>query len=136
MKRYAWLLAIGVVLSLGALVVARTVRLPAPAREAAPEIETVELALALGDAGLAPMASAVPKDHRVALTVRNDRTIPVTLALQGYEDRFTAGPIAPGRTWRGEFLADRPGEAFAWLADGMAIGRLSVTGSHLVEGHR
>lgn len=136
MKRYAWLLVAGIVLSLGALVVGRTVRMPAPAPEAAPEIETAALDLVLGPDGLEPRAAAVPKDHRVQLAIRNDRAAAVTLALQGYEDRFTAGPIAPGATWRGEFVADRPGEEFAWVADGAALGRLSVTGSHLVEGHR
>lgn len=136
MKRYAWLLAVGVVLSLGALVVGRTVRFSAPAPEAATELETTALDLVLGADGLEPRTAAVPKDHRVMLSVRNDRPSPVTLTLQGYDDRLAAGPIAPGQTWRGEFIADRPGEAFAWVVDGVASGRLSVTGSHLVEGHR
>ena len=136
MKRYAWLLVAGMVLSLGALAVGRTVRFTAPAPEATAEAPVVELALALGDSGVEPASAAVPKDHRVRLSVRNDRATTVTLTLQGYEDRFTTLPIAPGGTWRGEFVADRPGEAFAWVVDGVALGRLSVTGSHLVEGHR
>ena len=136
MKRYAWLLAIGVLASAGTLLVARTARREAPAPEAVAEVETVTLALALGEAGLEPPTATVPKDRRVALAVSNHRSQAVTLVLQGYEDRFRAGPIAPDETWRGEFVADRPGEAFAWVVDGTPLGRLSVTGSHLVEGHR
>ena len=51
-------------------------------------------------------------------------------------NRPAAAPLAPGAGWTGEFLADRPGEDFAWLLDGEPAGRLTVTGSHLVEGHR
>jgi hypothetical protein len=136
MKRYAWLVVAGLLASVGGLALVRVGRGPAPASEAAPRVETTALTLVLGESGLEPRFATVPKDHRVALEVRNDRVVAVTLALQGYEDRFLAGPIAPGQAWRGEFVADRPGEAFAWLADGEAVGRLLVTGSHLVEGHR
>jgi hypothetical protein len=60
----------------------------------------------------------------------------VGLALAGYEDRLAIPALSPGATWSGEFIADRPGEDFAWLLDGVPAGRLAVTGSHLVEGHR
>jgi hypothetical protein len=67
-------------------------------------------------------------EHRGAATAR--------LTLAGYEDRLDIPALAPGAGWTGQFLADRPGEDFAWLLDGQPAGRLTVTGSHLVEGHR
>jgi hypothetical protein len=54
----------------------------------------------------------------------------------GYEDRLGAVRVAPDSLWRGEFVADRPGQDFAWVLDGAPAGRLEVAGSHLVEGHR
>lgn len=136
MKRYAWLLLGALVVGVVGILAARTVRWSAPVAETPAPIQTTALAFVLGETGLEPAAVAVSKDHRVTLELRNDRRMPVTLVLQGYDDRFLAGPIAPGETWRGEFIADRPGEAFAWLADGAPVGKLAVTGSHLAEGHR
>ncbi|MEP7029293.1 MAG: hypothetical protein ABI960_11920, partial [Candidatus Eisenbacteria bacterium] len=81
-------------------------------------------------------APSVPANHRVLLTLVNRGSHPVVVQLAGYEDRITPGPLAPDSAWSGSFLADRPGEAFAWLVDGEPRGRLAVTGSHLVEGHR
>ena len=66
-----------------------------------------------------------------------DRPLGVArLALHGYQDKLMIGWIEPDSTWRGEFLADRPGEDFAWMLEGEPAGKLSVTGSHLVDGHR
>jgi hypothetical protein len=96
----------------------------------------VELAITIGTDGIAPAVAAVPKGSRVRLTVENRGAGPSRLALAGYQDRLAPPPLAPGAVWTGEFLADRPGEDFAWLLDGEPAGRLSVTGSHLVEGHR
>lgn|SRR5262245_32762519 len=136
MRRYAWLLAMGLLASAGGLLGTRFLRAPAPAAEVVAPMPTTELLLVLEPAGLSTSAAAVPLGHRVTLRVRNERQAPVTLVLQGYEDRFRAGPIEPDATWRGEFVADRPGEAFAWLVEGEVVGRLQVIGSHLVEGHR
>ena len=136
MKRYAWLLIVGVLASAAGLLAVRQLRGAAPAAEATPTPETSTLALVVGADRLEPELASVPKGHMVSLEVRNDRETPVTLLLQGYEDRLTVGPIAPGETWRGTFLADRPGEAFPWRVGDMAVGRLAVLGSHLVEGHR
>ena len=136
MRRYVWLLALGLLASACGLLGARFLRLPAPVAEGVAPPDSTELLLVLERAGLAASATAVPLGHRVTLRVRNERAKPVTLVLQGYEDRFRAGPIEPDATWRGEFVADRPGEAFAWLVGGEVVGRLEVTGSHLVEGHR
>lgn len=136
MRRYGWLLLAAVLVGVGGMLAVRMVRWSAPAPEGAAQVETTALVLVLGEAGLEPPAVVVPRGHRVTLEVRNDRSAPVTMDLQGYADRFRAGPIAPGGTWRGGFVADRPGEAFAWLVDGEVVGRLAVTGPHLVEGHR
>jgi hypothetical protein len=136
MRRYAWLLLAALVLGGAGVLAARTVRWRAPEPGPEPPAPVTALAFVLGEAGLEPAEAAVAKDHRVTLELRNERKLAVTIVLQGYDDRFLAGPIAPGATWRGEFVADRPGEAFAWLADGAPVGRLAVTGSHLTEGHR
>ena len=136
MKRYAWLLLVGVIASAGGLLAFRSLRWTAPSPEAAEPRETTSLVLVFGEQGMDPPVSSVASGHLVVVAVQNAGSEPATLELQGYEDRFRAGPIEPGKVWRGEFVADRPGDAFAWLANGVAVGRLSVTGSHLVEGHR
>jgi hypothetical protein len=96
----------------------------------------VALALDACDTTVVPESAQVPKDHRVRLTVRNRGTTPARLVLSGYEDRLSIPQLPPGAAWSGEFLADRPGEDFAWMLAGQPAGRLTVTGSHLVEGHR
>lgn len=138
--RRSYLILAGVVT---ALAVALTVmgRLPRSDRagrveDAAESVPALALALEIRGGGIAPSLAQAPKDHRVRLSVTNRDAVPARLALAGYEDRITIPVIAPGATWTGEFLADRPGDDFAWLLDGVPAGRLAVTGSHLVEGHR
>ena len=136
MNRYVALL-IGMVIA-GALVTA-LVRAPRPAAETPLDrvaVPTVALKLALENGVIAPVASAVPKDHRVVLHIVNRGARAARVTLTGYEDRVAAEAIVPGGSWSVEFLADRPGDDFAWLVDGEPAGRLSVQGSHLVEGHR
>ena len=42
-----------------------------------------------------------------------------------------------GTSWIDEqVFADRPGDDFAWEVNGQVAGKLTVSGSHLVEGHR
>jgi len=60
----------------------------------------------------------------------------VGLSLHGYQDRLMIGWIDSDSTWRGEFIADRPGDGFAWMLEGEPVGKLAVAGSHLVDGHR
>ena len=48
----------------------------------------------------------------------------------------TGGAGFIGANYVHHVLADRPGDDFAWIVDGAAVGRLVVQGSHLVEGHR
>ncbi|MBI1797469.1 MAG: hypothetical protein HY076_06720 [Candidatus Eisenbacteria bacterium] len=109
--------------------------MPRTASAAAPA-PAVDLALTVGDGTLTPAVAAVLKGSRVRITVACAAPREARLALSGYEDRLAIPPLAPGASWRGEFLADRPGDDFAWLLDGRPAARLAVTGSHLVDGHR
>ena len=137
MKRYL-LLFMGAVVA-GLILVALSRRFPlAPAGdEQAPGGPVVEIAITVTpDAHIEPDAVSVPKDARVRLSVTNRHRLAVSLALMGYQDRFGAAYIPSDSTWRGEFVADRPGDDFAWVLEGAPVGRLRVTGSHLMEGHR
>lgn len=136
MRRYVVLaivtLALGTVLALAG-------RRPRQAATSTPQPvarPAVALALSIVDAGIEPAWSDVESGTRVRLTIENRRDRPVSVSLAGYEDRLGIGALAPGGRWSGQFVADRPGEAFAWVVDGVPAGRLAVTGSHLVEGHR
>ena len=97
---------------------------------------SVRLALEVHDGAMTPDPAGVPKDHEVELSITNREASVVRVTLGGYEDRVDTGAIAPGVTWSGRFLADRPGQDFAWLIGGRPVGRLAVAGSHLEEGHR
>lgn len=100
------------------------------------EAPAIDLTLGILDGQMTPTVAAVAKGSRVRLRVDYRGDHPAKLALAGYEDRLVIPTLAPDTVWMGEFLADRPGEDFAWLLDGEPAGRLCVTGSHLVEGHR
>ena len=136
MKRYLMLFGSALAVGLAVMLVARTVHMPAPAAPRVAQVPSVDLVLTLTSQGITPENSSVPKDHRVRLTIVNRRRDRVGLALHGYQDKLMIGWIDPDSTWRGEFLADRPGEGFAWELEGEPVGKLSVLGSHLVEGHR
>lgn len=136
MKRYLWLLLLGAVAGAAGLVALRSRPDTAPAAEPPAPAEISTLSFVLSGSTLDPAVAAVPRGHHVVVAIHNAGTRPATLVLQGYEDLVRTGPIEPGKVWHGEFAAERPGEAFAWLADGVPVGRLAVTGSHLVEGHR
>ncbi len=135
-RRYLLLISATLV---AAVALSLLVRVPrrVPPRIAVPaSVPVVSLALVVQRGAVAPEVSSAPRDCRVLLTALNRGRDTVRLSLAGYEDRLPAAAIAPGATWRGEFLADRPGEDFAWLVDGQLMGRFAVTGSHLLEGHR
>lgn len=136
MNRYLGLLVAAFALGLVLMVAARSLHAPAPVVAHVPEVPSVELALTLTNEGITPGNATVPKDHRVKLAITNHRHDRVGLSLHGYQDRLLIGWIEPDSTWRGEFLADRPGDGFAWELEGEPVGRLAVEGSHLVEGHR
>ncbi len=136
MLRYA---AILIAALAGAGVVSLLLRAPraaqAPMETAAP-VDTVALALELRADRVVASRRAVDAGQVIALQVANRAAVPLRLRLSGYEDRVDSGDLAPGATWQGAFLADRPGDDFAWLVGGRPAGRLDVRGSHLVEGHR
>jgi len=136
MKGHYLGLAIGVViLALLLTVLGRLRRSETPEAVPAPA-PVVVLALVIEGGRVAPEVASIPKGTRVRLQVDVRGARGARLVLAGYEDRLAIPPLAPGATWTGEFLADRPGDDFAWLLDGVPAGRLAVTGSHLVEGHR
>ena len=137
MKRYLMLFVGAVVVGFILLAVGRRIPAGPSGGEHAPRGPVVEVAITVTpDSHIEPDAISVPKDARVRLSVTNRHRLAVSLALMGYQDRFGVPYVAPDSTWRGEFVADRPGDDFAWVLEGAPVGRLRVTGSHLVEGHR
>ena len=116
---------------------ARLPRRAAPrALAASTPVATADVSLVFAAGALSPERASVQKGERVRLTLENRGADTLAASLAGYQDRLRVPPLAPGARWQGEFLADRPGDEFAWLAGGRPIGRLAVTGSHLQEGHR
>jgi hypothetical protein len=135
-RRYGVLFA--VVLAV-AVVLAR-VRAPhsaaGPDASAAVQARAETLSLVIENGAISPAYTSVSKGSLVHVHVACRDTAPVSLALAGYESRFAIPPLAPGSRWGGNFVADLPGDDFAWLLDGKPVARLAVSGSHLVEGHR
>jgi hypothetical protein len=136
MKRYVVLLAIAALMSLLVVHAGRTWSPRGSRAATAPAPDSLVVAIALTEAGVSPALVTVPKDRRVVLTVFNHRRLAAGISLQGYQDVVSPGILAPGATWHGSFLADRPGDDFRWMIEGEPAGRFVVVGSHLVEGHR
>jgi hypothetical protein len=135
-RRYALLIAF---VALGIVAVSLLARMPRDASRdttAAAAVPSLDLALEIENGRLSPESAAVPKGHLVRLTITNRGGSPLAVRLAGYEDRVTIASLAPSATWSGEFVADRPGDDFAWIVNEHPAGRLAVTGSHLIEGHR
>ena len=133
-----WLTVVVLALA-GAVAVSAVLRRPpAPvaARDVAAPAESVRISLDVREQRVFATRVSIDAAVAVRLEATNHGLVPVRLQLSGYEDRVDSGPLAPGATWRGAFLADRPGGDFAWLVDGRPAGRLEIRGSHLVEGHR
>jgi hypothetical protein len=134
-RRYALLFLAALAAAVVAGVMARGARDTAPEARpiaAAPVSVTVEILAR----DVTASTSSIAAGTRVALRVTNSTGVPARLRLAGYEDRVDSGPIDPGGVFAVTFVADRPGDRFAWLVDDDPRGRLDVTGSHLVEGHR
>lgn len=135
-RRYGGLLAVVLGAAVALALLARLPRREAAVEPRAAETPSLELSLTVEGGKLSPEIASVPRGSLVRLRVENRGPRAVTLRLAGYEDRLPSTAIEPGETREHGFLADRPGEDFAWLLDGAPRGRLAVTGSHLVEGHR
>lgn len=136
MRRPYLLLAGAIVVLALALTVLGRPRRGEPPRMVTAVTPVVELAITIAAGKVSPATASVPKGFRIRLRVEHQGAATARLALAGYQDRLEIPALEPGAVWTAEFLADRPGEDFAWLLDGEPAGRLTVTGSHLVEGHR
>ena len=135
-RRWLLLLALVPAAALVLGVLARRPHTEAPRPQSVTAASEIDLSLTLNAGRVEPKHTAVPEGRRVRLVVRNAGGDTADLRLAGYEDRVQVTTLAPGETRRISFLADRPGDDFAWLVRGRPAGRLSVTGSHLIEGHR
>ena len=136
MARYRWILVFAV---LGALAVSILLRMPqrAVARTAAPaQVDTLAVAVDVFADHVETQPQTFAVGRTVALTVTNHRAAPLRFALTGYQDCVPAAAIAPNAPAHITFIANRPGDQFAWLIDGSPMGRLDIRGSHLVEGHQ
>lgn len=107
-------------------------RAGAPAAEAPSATVWIEIK----NGAIQPATVSVPKGHRIRLTVANHDAKTAQVTLSGYEDHVQIPPLRPRDHWTGTFLADRPGEDFTWILNGVPTGRFAVTGPHLIEGHR
>jgi len=137
MKRYLMVFVVAIALGVIAVAVGRNARHAVRLEPEHARMPSVALDITVvSDHEITPSFASVPKDHLVHLSVTNHGRRAVTLTLMGYQDRFAAAYVPPDSTWHGEFIADRPGEAFAWILEGAPTGRLQVTGSHLEEGRQ
>ncbi len=133
-RRYGILFVVMVGIALVAIAVSR---LPRASRSVANAVEAAEpLALDVFQDRVVTTPAVIPVGSRVELTVVNHTMATARVELAGYEDRVSHPGLGPDSTWTTAFVADRPGEQFAWIVNGEPRGRLDVTGSHLVEGHR
>ena len=139
-RRYLGILAVSVALAFALTVWGRSIgtrsnRSDAPVDSTA--IRPVEVALRIEpDGTMTPALVRVEKGARVRVTVTNHGESPARVELPGYGDAVPSASVDAGETWSAQFLADRPGEDFAWVVNGAPASRFVVTGSHLIEGHR
>jgi len=135
-RRYLFLF-VAIVVAAAALSLLRRLPQHAPSASTEPVAAAprTSLELTIDGAEVTPSMAQVEKGFEVDLVVVNRRKESCRLTLSGYEDRLAA-TIGAGERRAMRFLADRPGEGFAWIVDDQPAGRLVVAGSHLVEGHR
>ena len=135
-RRYGWVLIAALA---GAVLVSVLLRLPRPVATTAPTpvaAHGVDFGLTVFNGWIEATTDSIEAGSAVTLSITNHASTPQRVRLAGYEDRVDTGEVLPGATWRGVFIADRPGEQFAWLVNDQPMGRLDIRGSHLVEGHR
>lgn len=138
MSRMIWL-ALAVMVA--ATVVGISLRQQQPAVPAAPANAPVPVvhraALELTAEGMTPYRIKAPKDSEVHLLIRcAPGAAEGLLALTGYQDRVGPVEVGPGLSREVVFVADRPGDDFAFVLGERVLGRLHVTGSHLEPGHQ
>jgi hypothetical protein len=133
--RYLALLVLALLAAFALTALGHRPRRAAPAAAAA-AVPEVAITVEVRHDRVSPEFVSVPKDHRVHLTLSNPGSAPLAIRLAGYEDRVAVNALAPGERRLIEFVADRPGGDFTWLIDGRPVGRVAVTGSHLVGDHR
>lgn len=136
MSRYRPLIVAVLFAAIALTVIARLPHRESSSTPKVAEIPVADLTIEVKDGTVIPYASSVPKDHLVRLVVTNTGIRATDLKLVGYENHVSIASLAPGERWTGEFIADLPGDDFAWMIGGQPAGRFGVTGSHLVEGHR
>ena len=134
----AWRLLIAAAFLAGAgLVVARRAPRPAAVEEApAPPAPLVGLAIRVEDGAILPARTEVALGTRLVLTRLNAAHETHVIGLSGHEQALPPCTLQVGESRTDTLLLTLPGDDFAWLLDGQPSSRLSVTGSHLVEGHR
>lgn len=134
----AWRLLIAAALLAGAgLVVARRAPRPAPVEDApAATAPLVGLAIRVEGGAILPAHREVALGTRLVLTRINAAPESHVIGLSGYERALPPCTLQAGESRMDTLLLTLPGDDFAWLLDGQPSARLSVTGSHLVEGHR
>lgn len=135
-RPYRWL---AVAVFAGAVALAAFARAPKQAMRTAPRPAVASAAaihIEIVSGAVRPERSEVPKGSTVVITVVNRDERPHSLSLAGYEGRSASISVAADGNAVIRFLADRPGEDFAWIVDGHPAGRLAVLGSHLEEGRR
>ncbi len=135
-RAYIVLFGVAIAAALVLTVVGRRPRAPIAERVEAPAGPSVSVRIAVRAHGVLPPRTRVPLGARVTLHARNADAVARTLALSGYDDRVSRTTIAGQDSVTLTFVADRPGDDFAWLVDAEPAGVFAVAGSHLVEGHR
>ena len=136
--RRSWLLLIAAALLVGAgLVIARRVPHAVPTEvPVSSPAPLVGLAIRVESGTILPAGAELALGSRLVLTRINAAFEPHVIALSGYEHALPACTLQVGESRADTLLLTLPGDDFAWLLDGQPVARLSVTGSHLVEGHR
>lgn len=137
MSRLMWMAA--AVLAAAALAAVALKEAPPESGTLADEPARVQhsAAVELIEAGMVPYRLQVPKDSEVHLVVRcAPNAIDGVLTLTGYEDQVGRVDVGPGVSRELVFVADRPGDDFAFVLGDRVLGRLHVTGSHMEADHR
>jgi len=136
MRRYGVLFVVALAIGLALAAFARRPASRSSTPALLPPAPVVRITLEIGSDDVTPEIVTVPLGSRVMLSILNRTPRDHGVSLAGYQDRVAAPRIVAGQRWSDLFIADRPGDGFAWLVDGRPMGHLDVQGPHLIEGHR